>query len=100
MQGVRILLIIGLLGTIAYNFLQLTVPFFSQQIIDKFLTGDDALDYLHLHKDEFYRLIIMMVGFTLIRVVIAYFDGMAYEYVSQKAILRNQNYVYDNKTKE
>ncbi|MBO7357949.1 MAG: ABC transporter ATP-binding protein [Lachnospiraceae bacterium] len=95
MQGVRILLIIGLLGTIAYNFLQLTVPFFSQQIIDKFLTGDDALDYLHLHKDEFYRLIIMMVGFTLIRVVIAYFDCMAYEYVSQKAILRIKNYVYD-----
>jgi ATP-binding cassette subfamily B protein len=95
MEGVRALLIVGLLGTIAYNFLQLTVPFFSQRIIDEFLTGENALQNLRLHKEEFYRLIMLMVGFTLIRVVIAYFDCMAYEYVSQKAILRIKNYVYD-----
>ena len=57
MKGYRIIYFVGILGTIVYNVMQLTVPYFTQQIIDLFLTGEDAAANLINKRDLFYHLI-------------------------------------------
>jgi ATP-binding cassette subfamily B protein len=94
MAGMRIVYLIAILGTIVYNILQLTVPYFSAQIVDLFLTGDDAAANLAEHRDLFYRLIIAMVGFTLLRTAIVYLSCMGYEHVSQKVLYRVRNVLF------
>ena len=41
MQGSRWIFMIAVAGTLLYNILQLTVPYFSGQIVELFLTGDN-----------------------------------------------------------
>ncbi|MCR4779421.1 MAG: ABC transporter ATP-binding protein/permease, partial [Lachnospiraceae bacterium] len=95
MEGKRGLFVLSLFGTVVYNVLQLVVPFFSGKLVDLFLTlgseGEAVSDHIH----EFYTLIGAMVGFTLFRVIVVYFDCMGYEVVSQSALLRIRNYLYN-----
>ncbi len=95
MKGCRGLFVTAILGTVVYNIMQLTVPYFSSQIVDMFLTGDEARANLANHRDLFFKLIIMMVSFTVARVIIVYLDCMAYEYTSQKTLYRVRNFLYD-----
>ncbi|MBQ8947725.1 MAG: ABC transporter ATP-binding protein [Lachnospiraceae bacterium] len=95
MKGLRGLYIIAILGTVLYNALQLTVPYFSSQIVDRFLSGSDAAANLAQHRDRFYALIALMVGLTILRCVIVYLDCMAYEKVSQGVLYKVRNYLYD-----
>ena len=95
MKGVRFLYVIALAGTLVYNIMQLTVPYFSGRIVDTFLSGPDAAENIATKQDLFYTLLVCMVGFTLLRVAIVYLDCMAYERVSQKALYRIRNYLYD-----
>jgi len=92
--GLRGVFIIAMIGTVIYNFLQLTVPFFSQQIVDRFLTGEDAAAHFESNKKEFYYLVAAMVGITLLRALIVYLDCMAYEHVSQRALYRVRNHLF------
>ena len=82
-------------GTVVYNILQLTVPYFSGKIVDLFLTGENARENLSTHRDLFYQLILAMVLFTLLRCVIVYGVCMIYEHVSQTVLYRVRNYLYD-----
>ena len=95
MKGLRALYVIAILGTLVYNALQLTVPYFSSRLIDTFLSGEDASYNLANHRDHFYTLIALMVGLTLFRVVIVYLDCIAYEKVSQGVLFRVRNILYD-----
>ncbi len=95
MEGFRGLYVVIILGTVVYNMMQLTVPYFSSRIIDEFLTGPNAKENFALHPDEFYRLIFMMIGFTLLRCIIVYFDCLGYEKVSQAVLFRVRNILYD-----
>ncbi|MBE5857060.1 MAG: ABC transporter ATP-binding protein [Lachnospiraceae bacterium] len=95
MEGYRLLYGFAILGTVVYNIMQLTVPYFSGQIVDKFLTGEGAKDYLASHGDEFVRLLILMVGLTILRCIIVYFDCMGYEKVSQHVLFKVRNFLYD-----
>ncbi|SCY44778.1 ATP-binding cassette, subfamily B [Lachnospiraceae bacterium XBB2008] len=95
MKGLRALYIIAMFGTLVYNALQLTVPYFSSKLIDTFLSGEDAAYNLANHRDLFYTLIALMVGLTLFRVVIVYLDCLAYEKVSQGVLFRIRNLLYD-----
>lgn len=95
MKGVRAMFVVGLLGTVAYNFLQLTVPFFSSKITDMFLASPEARQNLVTNRDTFYKLLFLMVGVTFLRVVIVYITCMAFEHVSQKALYRIRNFLYD-----
>ena len=94
-RGAHGLYMIAMLGTVVNNIMQLTVPFISGKLVDTFLTGEDAAENLNTRMDLFYGLLIAMVGLTLLRVIIIYGDCMAYEYVSQKALFRIRNYLYD-----
>ena len=95
MKGFRGIYAVGLLLTIAYNVLQLTVPLVSGKIVDMFLTGENAVENLQLHRDLFYKLILGMVGITLLRVIIVYSDQMIYEHVSQSVLYKVRNFLYD-----
>ncbi len=92
--GLRGVFILAMIGTLLYNILQLSVPFFSQMIVDRFLSGEDAAAHFQSNKKEFYTLIGCMVGFTMLRALIVYLDCMAYEHVSQRALYRIRNYLF------
>ena len=72
MKGYRAIYAIGILGTIVYNVMQLTVPYFTQQIVDFFLTGEDAATNIVTKRDLFFQLVIAMVGLTFLRMLIVY----------------------------
>ena len=95
MKGYRALYVVAIIGTLIYNALQLTVPYFSSQIVDEFLSGRDAATNLALHRDRFFTLIALMVGLTIVRVIIVYLDCMAYETVSQGVLYKVRNFLYN-----
>ena len=95
MQGTRGIYIVGMIGTIVYNVLQLTVPYYSGKIVDIFLTGENARENMRTNSDLFYKLLIAMVGFTFLRTIIVYLDCMIYEHVSQTVLYRVRNYLYN-----
>ena len=95
MKGYHALYILGMVGTVVYNILQLVGPYFSGKIVDLFLTGANAKENMQLHSELFYQLLFAMVGLTMLRAVIAYGDCMIYEYVSQKVLYRVRNFLYD-----
>ena len=95
MDGVKVLFILALLGTVVYNVLQLVVPYFSSVIVDTFLSGEDAVANLNNNRKLLYTLLCEMVGFTILRVIIVYLDCMAYEHVSQRVLYRIRNFLYE-----
>ena len=95
MEGKRALYFVGILGTVLYNILQLTIPYFSGKIVDLFLTGENAATNLQVHRDLLYRLLFAMVGFTFLRVIVVYGSCMIYETVSKSVLYRVRNYLYD-----
>lgn len=95
MAGTRVLFIFALLGTVVYNIMQLTVPFFSSQIVDEYLSGENAAYNRANNLQGFYVLLACMIGFTILRVIIVYLDCMAYEVVSQKTLYKIRNFLYD-----
>ncbi|MCM1026749.1 MAG: ABC transporter ATP-binding protein/permease [Roseburia sp.] len=95
MKGYRAVYIVGILGTVVYNVMQLTVPFFTQKIVDLFLTGEKAAANLATKRDLFFQLILLMIGLTLLRTVIVYAVCMDVEYVSQKVLYRIRTYLFN-----
>ena len=95
MKGRRVLYVIGMLGTVVYNILQLTVPYYSGRIVDLFLSGADAWKNMRTNSGLFYHLLILMIVFTVLRGVIVYGDCMIYEHVSQTVLYRVRNFLYD-----
>lgn len=95
MKGYRAIYIIGILGTVVYNVMQLTVPYFTQQIIDLFLTGENAASNLVNKRDLFFQLIIAMVGLTFLRTLVVYLVCMDVEHVSQKVLYRIRTHLFD-----
>ena len=95
MEGSRFLYICAVIGTVVYNMMQLTVPFFSGKIVDTFLSGESARQNLAEHRDQFFMLLGLMVGLTILRCLIVYWDCMAYERVSQHVLFKVRNFLYD-----
>ncbi|MCQ2458408.1 MAG: ABC transporter ATP-binding protein/permease [Clostridia bacterium] len=95
MSGLRIVFIISLFGTLVYNTLQLTVPYFSGQITDLFLSGPNAADNLANHRDLLWKLIAGMILITVFRVIVVYLDCMGFEHVSQHALYRIRNTLFE-----
>ncbi|MBQ7925521.1 MAG: ABC transporter ATP-binding protein [Lachnospiraceae bacterium] len=95
MKGYRVIYIVGILGTIVYNVMQLTVPYITQHIIDLFLTGEEAAANLVNKRDLFYQLIIAMIVLTFVRTLIVYLVCMDVEHVSQKVLYRVRTHLFD-----
>ena len=95
MKGYRAIYLLAILGTIIYNAMQLLVPYFTQQIIDLFLTGEEAATNIVTKRDLFFQLVIAMVGFTFLRTLIVYLVCMDVEHVSQKVLYRVRTHLFD-----
>lgn len=95
MQGYRAIYIIGILGTVVYNAMQLTVPYITQHIVDLFLTGENAAENLVNKRGLFFQLILAMVLLTFLRTLIVYLVCMDVEHVSQKVLYRIRTYLFD-----
>ncbi len=95
MKGYHAVYIFGILGTILYNFMQLTVPYVSQEVVDLFLTGEHAADNLTNSRSLLYWLLAAMVVLTLVRTVIVYVVCMAFEHCSQAALFRIRNFLFN-----
>ena len=95
MKGYRVIYVIGILGTVVYNVMQLTVPFVTQKIVDLFLTGENAVANLATKKDLFFQLLIAMILLTFLRTLIVYMVCMDVEHVSQKVLYRIRTYLFD-----
>ena len=94
MKGKRFLFIVALFGTVLYNAFQLTIPFFSQKVVDEFIAGENAAANLANNRDRFLMLIGMMVGITVLRALVVYADCMAYEHVSQSVLYKVRNILF------
>lgn len=95
MEGRRGMYIIALLGTVTYNILQLTVPYFSSHIVDDYISGENAKANLANNISGLYLLLAGMVGVTLLRVIIVYLTCMGFEKVSQTVLYRIRNYLFN-----
>lgn len=95
MKGYRVLYIAGILGVVVYSVMQLIVPFVTQNLIDLFLTGEDAAANLVNKRTLFYQMIIAMVALTFLRTLIVYLTCMSVEHVSQKALYRIRTYLFE-----
>ena len=94
MEGLRVFFFLGFLGTVVYNIMQLTVPFFASRIVDLFLTGENAAENLMTQRKLFYLLLAGMVGMTFLRTVIVYVVCMDFEKVSQGVLYRLRNILF------
>lgn len=94
-QGKHGLWVFAIIATVVYSCLQLVVPYFSGAIVDEFLNVPDPINHLSANMDRFTYLVAMMVGLTIFRVTVVYLDCMAYEKVSQAALVRIRNYLYN-----
>ncbi|MCQ2496196.1 MAG: ABC transporter ATP-binding protein/permease [Lachnospiraceae bacterium] len=95
MEGRRGLFVAAVVGTVAYNIMQLIVPYFSGEIVDLFLRIEEEGGSVAAEQASFLKLIGAMVGLTLLRVLIVYLSCMAYEHVSQFALFRIRNFLYN-----
>ncbi len=100
LKGYHGIYILGILGTITYNILQLTVPFFGSKIVDLFLTGENAAENLLNNRETFFLLLAGMVGFTFLRTIIVYLTCMNYENVSQALLFRLRNVLFQKIEKQ
>lgn len=91
-KGYHLLYVLSLIGMMSCGVLQLTGAIFSQNLIDRFLTGSEAKTNLALHKDTFLLLIAGMILLTFLRTIIEYCSCMGTEKVSQHVLnsVRNE----------
>ncbi|MBQ7636156.1 MAG: ABC transporter ATP-binding protein, partial [Lachnospiraceae bacterium] len=95
LKGKRAFYGLGIMGSITYNVMQLTIPFFVARLIDTFINGKDAAYNLEHHRTLFFIYVGAMVGLTLIRTVIVYGTGMIFESTSQWFLYKIRNTLYD-----
>ena len=95
MKGYRFIYLIGILGTIVYNVMQVIVPYITQKIVDLFLTGEEAVTNIVTKRDVFFQLIIAMIVLTFIRTLIVYLVCLDVEHVSQKVLYRVRTHLFD-----
>ncbi len=95
MEGNRLLYVWGIFLTVVYNVMQLTVPYFSQLIVDDFLTGENAAHNLENNPTLLIVEVAAMVLLTFTRTIIVYCACMTYEKVSQNILYKVRNRLFD-----
>lgn len=95
MKGDRALYIFALFLTVISQSMYIITPYFTQQIVDTFLIGEDAAQNLITGRDILIKMILMMIGFTLLRCGIQYSANLSYEKTSQGLIYRIRKVLFD-----
>lgn len=94
LKGHRKLYILGLCLTVCAQVMFLTTPIFSQQIVDNFITGKDALHNLETNKNMLITLLILMVAATLLRTILQYSANMSLEVSTQSMVYKIRNNLF------
>lgn len=94
LKGYRKVYVTALILSLVCNVLYLTTPFFSSEIVDKYITGENAAENLSSDRRGFIVLLVCMIGFTLLRTVFQYTCNMTYEISSQGMIYRIRNHLF------
>ena len=95
MKGDRALYIFALFLTIISQSMYIITPYFTQQIVDTFLIGEEAAQNLATGRDILIQMIMMMIGFTVLRCGIQYSANLSYEKTSQGLIYRIRKVLFD-----
>lgn len=96
MKGYRASYIIALCITVVCNSMFILNPYFSQQIIDTFIYGENAAENLANNSNLLIIMLLSMAGFTLFRTILFYTGNMLYERSSQGLIYTVRAYLFDN----
>ncbi len=86
--------------TVISQIMYLTNPIFSQQIVDRFIYGEDAAENLRTHSRLLIMLCLGMVVFTLLRTTLQFSSNMLYEVCSQGMLAKIRNYLFANVQKQ
>lgn len=95
MKGDRALYIFALFLTITCQSMYIITPYFTQQIVDTFIVGENAAENLRNGSDRLITMIALMIGFTVIRCAIQYSANLSYEKTSQGLIYRIRKVLFD-----
>lgn len=95
MKGDRALYIFALFLTIICQSMYIITPYFTQQIVDTFIVGENAAENLRNGTDRLIIMIALMIGFTIIRCAIQYSANLSYEKTSQGLIYRIRKVLFD-----
>ena len=95
MKGDRALYIFALFLTIISQSMYIITPYFTQQIVDNFLVGEQAAENLKNGSGILLNMIFAMIGFTILRGIIQYSANMSYEKTSQGLIYRIRKVLFD-----
>lgn len=88
LKGYRKKYCIALILSVLCNILYITSPYFQSQIVDIFISNENAVENLIEKRDLLLWLIGGMIFFTLVRVCFQYACNMYYETASQGMIYR------------
>lgn len=95
LKGYRKFYITALFLSLVCNVLYLTTPYFSKEIVDTYLTAENAIENLNNNKEGFIWLLVGMIGFTLLRTILQYSCNMTYEVSSQGMIYKIRNKLFE-----
>lgn len=94
LKGYRVMYITALCMTVCVQAFYLTTPIFSQQIVDRFISGENAAENLKTDTNLLITLLVLMVGTTFLRTVIQYTANMFYETSTQGMVYKIRNHLF------
>ena len=95
MKGDRAVYSTALFLTVICQSMYIITPSIIQRITDTYLVGPEAAENLRTGADHLVFLLILMVGFTLLRALVQYTANMCYEHASQGIIYRIRKVLFD-----
>ncbi|WP_435924207.1 ABC transporter ATP-binding protein [Paenibacillus sp. DYY-L-2] len=95
LKGDRTRYIVALILSVVGSSLTIVNPYIGQQIVDTFITGDNAVQNLTDQRGLLIALCIGMIGFSLLRTGLAYLTTMQYERSSQNMLYRIRIFLYN-----
>lgn len=95
LKGNRIRYVIALCLTVVGAAFTIVNPYLGQQIVDTFITGNDALKNLVEERNLLIWLCLAMIGFTLLRTGLQYITTMLYERASQNMLYNVRIFLYN-----
>ena len=96
MTGYKGRYILAMLLSVICQIMFLVTPMMSQQIVDTFITPDNAAELIQTQSVLLWQMVGIMIGFTLLRTCTQYGTNMLYEVTSQAIIYRVRKRLYDN----
>ncbi|MBU5671139.1 ABC transporter ATP-binding protein [Paenibacillus brevis] len=95
LEGNRARYILALCLSVVGSSLMIANPYIGQQIVDTFISGDNAIQNLTDKRGLLIALCLAMIGFTLLRTGLAYVTTMQYERASQNMLYDVRIYLYN-----